>query len=74
MTGVSEWVKKSDITTAAFPQWTLFLSLLHPSPNIQYRAERMRARTRKAVCDISGHSLKITLLDPVGVHYSYMSQ
>ena len=35
MKGVSEWEKKSDITTAAFPQWTPFSPTL-PLPHSKY--------------------------------------
>ena len=56
MTGVSEWVKKSDITTAAFPQWTLSHSLPrpHPSPNNTVYSKK----------DLQGFCLHFTLIPP----------
>ena len=73
MKGVSEWDKKSDITTAAFPQWTPF------SPTLPLATPNTRNTiTRAGIWDVlpaaSGHPLEILMLDPVGVHYSYMSQ
>ena len=72
MKGVSEWDKKSDITTAAFPQWTPFS--LPPSPLPKYKVVRLLARIRDVLNDAFGSSLKVTMVDPVVVRHTYMSQ